>query len=352
MRAGADRVGARLDIVPDVPAAIAWMLDPARIYDHVIASAPLGTREIDTLAGMLDEVTLRPTPLLLLGFTVQGGAKGVRCLAGADADALDAIWQEPAMPKPATPFGVDDIVAALHGGDLRMQFQPIVAAHGLTPIGLEALARVHSQNHGILHPRDFIPVTLAGGRERVLTGIAAARTFIEIARQLLRNTLFVSLNLPLTSVMSEGSLERGLELCAVAGLSPSRVLLEVLESRAAPDLDALGRSLEAWREYGFRTAIDDAGPALPHWRDLIDLPFDVLKVDGTLVSDPQGQELLETIVGAAKARDRFVIAEGIEDQACLDRVRPLSVDAFQGFLFSRPLPAMAVPVWLAARGAG
>ena len=348
---GADRVGARLDIVPDVPAAIAWMLDPARIYDHVIASAPLGAREIDALAGMLDEVTLRPTPLLLLGFPTHRVARGVRCLPDADPTALDAAWRGPPTPKPAGPFGINEVVAALHGGDLRMRFQPILAAHDLAPIGLEALARVHSQTHGILHPRDFIPVALVGGRERVLTGIAAARTFIEIARQLARNTLFVSINLPLATLLSDGSLERGLELCAVAGLPPARVLVEVLESRAAPDLDALGRALAQWRQHGFRTAIDDAGPALPHWRDLIDLPFDVLKVDGMLVSDASRQELLETIVGAAKARDRFVIAEGIEDQACLDRVRPLGVDAFQGFLFSRPLPAMAVPVWLAARAA-
>ncbi len=346
---GAARAGATLDFAPDVSSAIAGMLDPSRTYDHVIASAPLVTREIDALAGMLDEVTLRPTPLLLLGFRVHGSARGVRWLPGPDPAALDEAWRVPPTGSPALPLSVDEVVAALHGGDLRMRFQPILAAGDLQPIGLEALARIHSQTHGILHPRDFVPLALAGGRERVLTGIAAARTFVEIARQLSRNSLFVSINLPLPSLMSEGALDRGLELCSVAGLSPARVLLEVLESSIAPDLDALGRSLADWRRHGFRTAIDDAGPALPHWRDLLDLPFDMLKVDGALVSDPDSQELLADIVSKSKSHGRFVIVEGIEDQACLDRVRELEVDAYQGFLFSRPLPALAVPVWLSTR---
>ena len=79
----------------------------------------------------------------------------------------------------------------------------------------------------------------------------------------------------------------------------------------------------------------------------------MLKVDGALVCDPESQALLETIVGEAKSRAKFVIAEGIENQACLDRIRHLPIDALQGFLFSRPLPAMAVPVWLSQhRAAG
>ena len=146
--------------------------------------------------------------------------------------------------------------------------------------------------------------------------------------------------------MHESAVERGVELCAVAGISPRDILLEVLETRTAPDLGRLRNALLQWREAGFRTAIDDAGPALPHWREMLDLPFDVLKLDGAMVPDPAQQDLLATIVAEAKARERFIIAEGIEDEACLDRVMQLGVDALQGFLFSRPLPAPAVTIWL------
>ena len=343
----ADRLGATLDIVPDVPAALARMLRPDRVYDHVLAVAPLNSRVLDALAGMLDEVTLRPTPLLLLGCATCGTANGLQCQLEPDAGAICMALTRPAKPQPADqrPLSTAELIAALHGGGLRMRFQPILDASDLRPIGLEALARIHTQARGILHPKDFIPATIACGRERVLTSVAAARTFLDIGRQVSTGNVFVSLNLPMTTVLHEQALLRGIELCAVAGVDTSRVLLEVLETRTAPDLGRLRSALEAWKQAGFRTAIDDAGPALPHWRTLLDLPFDVVKLDAALLTDPECGTLLETIVEAAKSRDRFVIAEGIEDDAALDRVRAVGVDALQGFMFSRPLPALAVPLW-------
>ena len=244
------------------------------------------------------------------------------------------------------PLSCEELTAALHSGGLRMRFQPIVRRSDLRPIGIEALSRVHTRERGIMHPKDFIPATVASGRERVLTSIAAARTFLEMSSLACMPDMFVTINLPMVSVLHPTALRRGVELCAVAGMPPSRVMVEVLESRTAPDMDLLGNALVAWRHEGFRTAIDDAGPELPHWRDLMALPFDAVKLDGNLISDPTSQALLESIVGEAKARGRFIIAEGIEDEACLERARPLDVDAMQGFLFARPLPAMAVPLWL------
>ena len=344
----AARRGATLDVQPDVKAALAWMLPPSQCYDHVFAVAPLRSKAIDALAGMLDEVTLRPTPLLLLGCANSATATPMRCVEHPDADALAAAMGEdlatslPSLP----PMQPAEFVSTLHAGGLRMRFQPIVCASDQVPIGLEALARLHHTTRGILHPKDFIPLSIACGRERVLTGIAAARTFLEIGYRLRETGLFVTLNLPLASVMHESAVQRGIELCAVAGVCPRHILIEVLETRTAPDLGRLRHALLQWREAGFRTAIDDAGPALPHWREMLDLPFDVLKLDGAMVADPAQHTLLTTIVDEAKARNRFIIAEGIEDQACLDRVMQLGVDALQGFLFSRPLPAPAVTIWL------
>lgn len=344
----ANRLGASLDMLPDVGAALGWMLDSTKVYSHVLALGPLGSREVDALAGMLDEVTLQPTRLLLLGCRGDGGANPWSHITDPVAESIVAALRcdRPAVPAGLPPLAAAELSAVLHGGGLRVRFQPIVRASDLHPIGLESLARIHHQLRGILHPKDFIPITVACGRERVLASIAAARTFLEIGTRLCSTDMFVSLNVPVPILLHDRVLQRGLELCAVAGVSPSKIVIEVLETRTRPDFKRLTHALEAWRGAGFRTAIDDAGPALPHWREMVDQPFDIVKLDGALVSDPAGHELLKTIVGEAKSRGRFVVAEGIEDEACLDRVRPLGVDAFQGFLFARPLPALAVPIWL------
>ena len=347
-REAASRMGARLDVQPDVKAALTSMLTLNQVYEHVLAVAPLRSRAVDALAGMLDEVTLRPTPLLLLGCASSGTATPLECVHHPDADAVVAALgrnKQPVQPG-QPPMDSAELASTLHAGGLRMRFQPILRASDLKPIGLEALARLHHGQRGIMHPKDFIPLTVACGRERVLTGIAAARTFLEIGARLRETDLFVTLNLPLSTVMNEFAIRRGVELCAVAEVRPQQIMLEVLESSTAPDLDKLRTALVAWRAAGFRIAIDDAGPALPHWRALLDLPFDALKLDGAMVNDPSQRALLEAIVSEARARGRYLVAEGIEDQAGLDRMLQLGVDALQGFMFSRPLPALAVPIWL------
>jgi EAL domain-containing protein (putative c-di-GMP-specific phosphodiesterase class I) len=94
--------------------------------------------------------------------------------------------------------------------------------------------------------------------------------------------------------------------------------------------------------------IDDAGPRLPHWRLLVDLPFTGIKLDSVLALDtPDAAAEAAAITSVAKRRGLTVTAEGIEDAVALQRVRKLGVDALQGFLFCRPLPARAVPIWLA-----
>lgn len=313
-----------------------------------MAVAPLRSRSIDALAGMLDEVTLHQTPLLLLGCATSGTAMPMNCVQQPNADALVSALggRAPAFRPALPPMQASELVHALHTGGLRMRFQPILRASDLVPIGLEALARLHHGQRGIMHPKDFIPLTIACGRERVLTGIAAARTFLEIGFRLRQTGLFVTLNLPLSMVMQDFAVERHVELCNVAGVAPSDIVIEVLESRTAPDFGHLRDALIRWREAGFRTAIDDAGPALPHWREMLDLPFDVLKLDGSMVADRAQHALLERIVAEARARGRTIVAEGVEDQACLDRVMALGVDAVQGFMFARPLPALAVPIWV------
>jgi len=131
-----------------------------------------------------------------------------------------------------------------------------------------------------------------------------------------------------------------------------KLVIEVLETQAAPDFGLLAAAIARWQHAGFRMAIDDAGPALPHWRQMLDLPFDILKLDGAMVADPAQHALTAQITEAAQRRGMMVIAEGVETEEILQRVQTLGVDAIQGFLVCRPLPGMAVPVWLQQKRPG
>ncbi len=346
VRDAATARGALLDVKPTVAEALAWMFRPPRVHTHVLAVAPLAPFETDALAGMLDEVTLQPTRLLLLGSDVGHGnmVQPVLSPSGLDA-ALSRPWRT--SPDGLPPLAASDLAQSLHNGNLRMRFQPIVSAETLALIGVEALARLHHPQRGILHPSAFIPLAVESHQERVLTAIATARTVLELAHAPLVCALSVTLNVPLPTLFNLSAVERACELCAVVGMTPAMIMIEVVETPLRPDFALLARSLERWMSAGFRIAIDDAGPALPHWRDMLQLPFNALKLDGTIAGDAS---LSAEIVDAAKRAGLFVVAEGIEDEATAQRMRGLGVDALQGFLYSRPLPAMALPLWMAQRG--
>ncbi len=337
--------GALLDARATVNQALASMFQPERVHTHVLAIAPLTPFETDALAGMLDEVTLQPIRLLLLGSDVGHGnmVQPVFSPAGLEA-ALSRPWRT--SPAGLPPLAAADLAHSLHHGNLRMRFQPIVSAATLAPIGVEALARLHHPQRGILHPSAFIPLAVASHQERVLTAIATARTVLELAHAPQLRALSVTLNVPLPTLFNLSAVERARELCAVAGMTPEHIMIEAVETPEKPDFSLLGRSLERWMAAGFRVAIDDAGPALPHWRDMLDLPFNALKLDGAIAGDAS---LCAEIVEAAKRAGLYVVAEGVEDAVTSDRMRGLGVDALQGFLYARPLPVMAVPLWMDQR---
>jgi EAL domain-containing protein (putative c-di-GMP-specific phosphodiesterase class I) len=347
--AAARRLGTPIDVLPTLDAALSWLLRPEQLCSHVLAPASMSARAIDALAGMVDEVTSLPTPLLLLGGTDDQGPAVIAVQPGAFAAIEETLRDyRPFVPEKLPALTAAALRAALHQGLMRMRFQPIVDAASLEPVGMEALARLHHPVHGILRPSEFMPQAIASGQERTLTGIVAARALLDLRGLPGLPESGFSLNVPITSFCHRYTVERAGEILAVIGGKPSQIVIELLETDTAPDLAVLTQALERWRGAGFMVTIDDAGPRLPHWGLLVDLPFTGIKLDSVLALDtPEAAAEAAAITNAAKRRGLTVTAEGIEDVDALHRMRKLGVDAVQGFLFCRPLPARAVPIWLA-----
>ena len=352
--AAAKRLGTPMDVLPTLEAALSWMLRPDQLCTHVLVPASMDPQRIDALAGMVDEVTSLPTPLLLLGGTDDQGPSVLAVEQGAFAAVEQTLRDyRPFVPEKMPELTADELRWSLHNGLLRMRFQPILDAASLEPIGMEALARLHHPNLGILRPKDFMPQATLSGQERTLTGIVAARAMLELRGLPGLPERNYSLNVPLSSLCHIYAVDRARELCAVVNVTPERIVIEVLETETVPDLRELATAVERWRKAGFLLTIDDAGPRLPHWRLLLDLPFTGVKLDSVLTADTSdAADEAASITDVAKRKGLFVTAEGIEDEAAMQRMRGIGVDALQGFLFCRPLPARAVPIWLREWRAG
>jgi len=142
----------------------------------------------------------------------------------------------------------------------------------------------------------------------------------------------------------EGVLQR-------TGLAPGSVCLELTESVFMEDVDYFSTTLASLKALGVRLAIDDFGTGYSSLSYLKRFPFDAVKVDRCFVdglgTDAQDSALVAAIVAMAHALDLEVTAEGVETQDQLANLKQLGCHRAQGFLLSRPIPAMTMGTLLA-----
>jgi len=139
------------------------------------------------------------------------------------------------------------------------------------------------------------------------------------------------------------------------GVDPGLVVLEVTESTLMQDADGSPRRLREVKELGVRLAMDDFGTGYSSLSYLKLFPMDVLKIDSSFVQGlaqgPEDSAIARAIVQIARTLSMATVAEGIETEDELARLRSLGCDYGQGFLLSRPMPAAQLTALLRARPA-
>jgi EAL domain-containing protein (putative c-di-GMP-specific phosphodiesterase class I) len=138
------------------------------------------------------------------------------------------------------------------------------------------------------------------------------------------------------------------------GLSPDRIIFEFTEDDPVEDLDHLGRIIRAYREVGFRTAIDDFGAGYSGLTLLARFQPDIVKLDMELVRGIEGDRVRRAIVSSIRRMcddlGIVLVAEGIETVDEYAALRDLGVSLLQGYLFARPqVEALPAPVWPGVR---
>ena len=127
---------------------------------------------------------------------------------------------------------------------------------------------------------------------------------------------------------------------------PSKVVLEITERTAIKDYPRFQEYLAAFRERGFRFAVDDAGSGYAGLGSIANLAPDYIKLDISLIANIDSnflkQNLVETMVSFANQQGAMVIAEGVERREEFETVKQLGVHLTQGFLFHTPHYSRAV----------
>jgi EAL domain-containing protein (putative c-di-GMP-specific phosphodiesterase class I) len=235
-----------------------------------------------------------------------------------------------------------DAARVIAARSLRSQYQPIFSVLSRRVVGVEALARATDPDSN----QPIAPLPLFEAAERQGLTLALDRLCREkavegfVTAPMLESEQLLFLNLDV-SILEAGTVGSGhlIQLVEQHGLPPSRVVIELIESRIR-DVSAVHRFLDAHRARGFLIALDDVGAGNSNLDRIVDLAPNVLKLDRSLVSgldrDYRKQEVFSCCMRVAHKLGVVVIAEGIETQsealACLER----GADLMQGYLFARP----------------
>ena len=244
---------------------------------------------------------------------------------------------------------------ALERGELRLVYQPKVTVREQRVVGFEALLRWTSPELGAVTPARFIPIAERTG----LIIPIGAWVLEEACRQMgewvtrFGKPVKVAINLSPRQLYQKSLLETVRRCLAQYGVPPGCLELEITETALMSREEEADRLLRDIRALGVDLAIDDFGTGYSSLAYLKRFPVSRLKVDRAFVRDLGRDEdsaaIALSIVNLARGLKLQVVAEGVETESQLAALRDMACDEYQGFLFSEPLEADAVPALLARR---
>lgn len=243
---------------------------------------------------------------------------------------------------------------ALNTGQLMLFYQPQVDCRRGVVIGAEALIRWNHPVLGLLSPSEFIP--LLEHDDLIIT--LGEWVIAQVLRQLVAWQQ-AGFDLTIGVNISARQLHQGCFTARLndllAGYAPdviNRLEIEILETAALEDINAVTDAIKKCHALGIKVAIDDFGTGFSSLAHLKQLPIDVLKIDQSFVigmlHNPDDFAIVSGIVGLASSFRRRVIAEGVESIEHILMLRGLGCDLMQGYGIARPMSAEWMLEWLGA----
>ena len=253
-----------------------------------------------------------------------------------------------------------DLRKAIEHQEFVIHYQPIVELGARRIVGFEALIRWQHPTRGLVSPAEFIPTA----EETGLIVPIGHWVLSEACRQVrewqvqfpVDPPLTISVNLSTRQCLQTDLVQKVAGVLQQSGLNASSLKLELTESMIVEDAESTSAMLSELRTLGVQVQIDDFGTGYSSLGYLQKLPIDTLKIDRTFISrignDGSGLEIVRTILALAHDLGMKVVAEGVETEDQLAKLKMMECEYGQGYLFTRPIDSLKAGAMLAESLAG
>lgn len=245
-----------------------------------------------------------------------------------------------------------DLREAVGTEQFQLHYQLQVDHQG-NNVGAEALLRWQHPKRGMISPAEFIPLAEESGLivpigEWVLT--TACEQLSKWQQHEETKKLTLSVNVSARQFYQHNFIELVLAKLKAADVPPDRLMLELTESLVIEDIAAVAEQMLQLKQHGVQFSMDDFGTGYSSLSYLSFLPFDEVKIDQEFIRRAASQEhvrdwvIVEAIIDITNKLGMDVIAEGVETQAQLERLKASGCLLYQGYLFCKPLPITELPL--------
>jgi diguanylate cyclase (GGDEF)-like protein len=234
---------------------------------------------------------------------------------------------------------------AIQRNEFELYYQAKIDMVSRRIVGAEALLRWHHPSRGLVMPGEFIHLAEETGLVHDIGNWVLDTAFAQLRkwREMGLNHLNVAVNIAAGQFRATNLAERIIDRIKLEGCDPRKIEIEITETGMLRDPEGVGRTVSALRAVGVSVAIDDFGTGYSSLSHLKRFPIDTLKIDRSFVADVltdrDDAAIVYAVIALAHALEINVVAEGVETEAQRVLLAQQGCGAYQGYLFSRPVPA-------------